>query len=235
VDLAAGRPDGPVRRVGYAPNPWAWTAWEYGPFAGRWDDPEDVYRVLYAASTALGCYLEVLAQFRPDPGLATDLETIEGDPDDIAYPTVPAGELDRAWIARRRLGDASLAGRYVDVGHSRTIGALRPHFLGRALTIGLPDFDASAVRLAAPRPFTQVISRFLYGSTLPSGDAPDGIEFFSRHGDDQRLWAIFERDADIGSTQSHLLSAVSAQVIAEDDPDLSDAMRIHHLRWTGRR
>jgi hypothetical protein len=234
VDLAVVQPEDPVRRVGYAPNPWAWTPWEYGPFTGRWDDPEDVYRVLYAASSALGCFLEVLAQFRPDPGLASDLETIEGDPDDIAYPTVPGGELDRAWIARRRLGEASLAGHYVDVGHSSTIAELRPHLLGRALTFGLPDFDASALRLAAPRPFTQVISRFLYSSTLSAGSAPDGIEFFSRHGDDQRLWAIFERDADIGSTESHLLSRVSSQVIAEDNPDLSDAMRIHHLRWTGR-
>ena len=55
--LAESRPDGPVYRVGHEPDPWAWTPWEYGPFTGRWDDPEDLYRVLYAASSPLGCFL----------------------------------------------------------------------------------------------------------------------------------------------------------------------------------
>jgi len=84
-----------VRRVGFEPDPWAWTPWEYGSFTGRWDDPEDLYRVLYAASTPLGCFLEVLAASRPDPGLAADLAEIEGDAADAASPSVGSGQVDR--------------------------------------------------------------------------------------------------------------------------------------------
>jgi hypothetical protein len=45
----AGDP-GPVWRVGYAPDPWAWTPWEYasdsGRFNGRWDDEDAKFRTL---------------------------------------------------------------------------------------------------------------------------------------------------------------------------------------------
>jgi hypothetical protein len=231
VGLAASRPDGPVYRVGHEPDPWAWTPWEYGPFTGRWDDPEDLYRVVYAASSPLGCFLEVLAPFRPDPELAAELAAIEGDGEDDAFPTMPTGRVDRAWLDRRRLGTATLAGNYVDVGHSRTIAELRPRFLGRALDAGLPDFDAATIRVAAPRSLTQDISRFLYGSTLPTGEAPSGIDFGSRHGDDQQLWAVFERDADIGSSRSNLLVDATSAIIVADDPDLREAMALHYLDW----
>lgn len=40
-----------VYRVGYQPDPWAWTPWEYagadGRFHGRWDDPDGTWRTLY--------------------------------------------------------------------------------------------------------------------------------------------------------------------------------------------
>jgi hypothetical protein len=156
VALAESRPDGPVYRVGHEPDPWAWTPWEYGPFTGRWDDPEDLYRVLYAASSPLGCFLEVLAVFRPDPVLAEELAAIEGGPDDDDFPTVPPGKVDRAWLERRRVGTATLEGRFVDVGHSHTIAELRPRFLQQAIDAALPDFDAAAIarrhRAHSPRP-----------------------------------------------------------------------------------
>ena len=44
--------DGLVYRVGYSPDPWAWVPWEYSPFTGRWDDPEALFRTIYAASSA---------------------------------------------------------------------------------------------------------------------------------------------------------------------------------------
>lgn len=59
-----------IYRVGYAPNPWEWTPWEYatdGRFAGRWDDPDGVWRTLYCGTSALACYLEVCAFARPSP------------------------------------------------------------------------------------------------------------------------------------------------------------------------
>lgn len=51
----------PIYRVGYAPNPWEWTPWQYatdGRFAGRWDDPDGVWCTVYCATSALACYLE---------------------------------------------------------------------------------------------------------------------------------------------------------------------------------
>uniref|UniRef100_UPI00404B39B8 RES domain-containing protein n=1 Tax=Georgenia sp. M64 TaxID=3120520 RepID=UPI00404B39B8 len=52
----------PVWRVGYAPDPWTWTPWQYaeaGRFSGRWDDPHGIWRSVYVGQSALACYLEV--------------------------------------------------------------------------------------------------------------------------------------------------------------------------------
>ena len=71
-----------VFRVGYAPDPFAWTPWQYandGRFDGRWDDPDGTYRTLYVADRLLGCLLEVLADFRPDLELLTALDAIVDD------------------------------------------------------------------------------------------------------------------------------------------------------------
>lgn len=90
-----------VYRVGYLPEPWNWTPWEYadnGRFDGRWDDPEGVWRTLYVGSSPLACYLEVLARFRPDPSLAADLAAIGEDEE---YPTLAAGELPMSWCDGR--------------------------------------------------------------------------------------------------------------------------------------
>jgi hypothetical protein len=70
VDLEVIRPAGRLFRVSRVPDPWAWPAWEYagadGTFGNRWDDPQAVYRVLYACSELQGCFVEVLSRFRPD-------------------------------------------------------------------------------------------------------------------------------------------------------------------------
>jgi hypothetical protein len=66
-------------RIGFAPEPFAWTPWEYaeaGRFDGRWDDPEGTYRTLYLGDSLLGVLLEVLARFRPDTALVEELATI---------------------------------------------------------------------------------------------------------------------------------------------------------------
>lgn len=48
--------EGLVFRVGYSPDPWAWVPREYSPFTGRWDDPEALFRTIYAASSAEACF-----------------------------------------------------------------------------------------------------------------------------------------------------------------------------------
>ena len=68
-----------------------------GRFNGRWDDPDGNYRTLYTGNTLLGCLLEVLAGFRPDPTLADDLDGIIEDPyDELVHPTPAPGIVPRA-------------------------------------------------------------------------------------------------------------------------------------------
>jgi hypothetical protein len=52
-------------------------------FGNRFDDPEGEYRVLYAASDRLTCFIECLACFRPDLKLLAASKEISG-PDDFA-------------------------------------------------------------------------------------------------------------------------------------------------------
>ena len=63
-----------------------------GRFGGPVDEASGEFRTIYAASTMLGCLLEVLAPLRPDPALAVELDAIvedEQDADD--FPTAAAG------------------------------------------------------------------------------------------------------------------------------------------------
>jgi hypothetical protein len=187
--LKARRWQGTIHRVGYAPHPWAWVPWQYGPFTGRWDDPfPNGYRVIYAGATPFACYVEVLANFRLDPDVADELTRLTPDPRDEVFATAPGGTVPRSWFGPRRLAQAELNGTYVDVQHADSIAALRPMFLGRARSLGLADFDGAAVRNSEPRDLTQQISRFLWESTNH-----DGVRFESRFGNDLRLYAIFER------------------------------------------
>ncbi len=131
--LACSDADGRVvHRVGYAPNPWAWTPWQYatdGRFGGRWDDPDGLWRTLYAGGSRLACYLEVLAVFRPDLVLSAELESIDETPQDAAdHPMLGLGQLPRAWLEPRRLGTAILRGWYAVPGGRQSLPTLRARF-----------------------------------------------------------------------------------------------------------
>lgn len=78
-------PSGEIYRLGRKPDPWAPPDWVWadldGTFGNRYDDPQSTYRVLYASSQRLGCFLETLARFRVDPKLAAELAEIQGEDD----------------------------------------------------------------------------------------------------------------------------------------------------------
>jgi hypothetical protein len=57
-----------------------------GPGRNRFDDPDAVYVVRYAASTLHGCLVETMARFRPHPDTETLLRSIENVDDDPAEP-----------------------------------------------------------------------------------------------------------------------------------------------------
>lgn len=95
-------------------------------------------------------------------------------------------------------------------------------FRGVARVFGLDDFDTAALKSARPRELTQQVSQHLWeAGSVSGGDLCDGIEFASRHGDDLKLWAIFERPQD-GDT-SLRLTQITPRHLTRDTPELLEA------------
>ena len=203
----------PLWRIGRAPDSWALAPWEAaapdGTFGNRFDDPESSYRVLYASSQRLGCFLETLARFRPDLTLLAELAGIAGEDDFL-----PLGAVPLVWLESRRIGSAHAEGRYADIGASDWIALLRGCLARACLEMGIADFDAAAQMLSSPRRLTQLVSREVYSRGF------DGILYRSRYGQELKNWALFE---------PVLLTAEREFQIAADDPDLHAALRLHRL------
>jgi hypothetical protein len=230
--LHATSPGGRLYRVGRRPDPWAFPDWANvgsdGTFGNRWDDPQGVYRVLYASSSRLGALVEVLARFRPDPHVLEILKEIE---DEEGAAAQPPGELEAAWLRRRCLGVAQVEGEFVDVGHSTSLAQLREALASRVLHYGLDDLDAATIRLSAPRGFTQEISRYVYDRSTPQGQRRfAGIAYRSRLGDEFRNWAIFESP---GSALPWIGEPETAAIEA-DDPDFLRALQLLGVRLVER-
>lgn len=230
--LHAVSPDKPLYRIARLPDPWAWPDWANvgndGTFGNRWDDPQGLYRVLYASSSKLGAFMEVLARFRPDPHILEALKEIE-DEDGPAFQS--PGELDVAWLRNRCLGDAEVTGDFVDVGHGASLAHLRSALASRVLHHGLDDLDAAAVRLSAPRRFTQEISRYVYDRSTPEGQRRfAGIAYRSRLGDEFQNWAIFEAPGSAVPWEG----ATGIAAIEPDDPDLIRALELLGVRMVAR-
>ncbi len=226
--LSTTRSDGQVWRVGYRPDPWAWPSWQYatnGRFTGRWDDADGNFRTIYAGAHLLGCLLEVLACFRPDPELAAQLTDIVDDDPSGPHPTSQPGAVPRSWLKPRAAASAELNGAYAAVTNTHSVAHLRPAFLHRAHELGLDDLDAATLKDARPRALTQEVATYIYETT-----DLDGVQFHSRHGDDHTLWAIFERPGD-PDISPRLHRPVSHDLTA-DHPEIQEAFRIHHLNWT---
>lgn len=216
-----------VYRVGRAPRPWSFTPWRYaekGVFQGRWDDPEGEYRVLYVAASTFGAFVEVLADFRPDPALIAGLTEI--DDESQASTTIPPGQVPISWLQGRVLVEGRLSGTFADVGHSRSLATLRRELAPLVVKFKIPELDGSAVRASAPRSFTHRISRYLY--LCLDSDRPQfaGVFYRSKHGDELKNWGIFER----GGNQLPLQASV-AHLLRRKLAALDRAMRLHHLEW----
>jgi hypothetical protein len=210
-----------VFRIGFPPEPWAWSDWSWavdGRFDSRWDDSAGNFRTVYGGSTLLGCLLEVLACFRPDPVLAVELEGIvEGAGDAAEHPTIAAGTVPADWAESRIIGTAALTGRFCAVTSTATLAALRPRFISVALSMGLKDFDSASLKDGRPRALTQAVARHLHDAS-----DVDGLTFASRLGDEVKLWAIFERAED--PPLSPTLTDVENRRLSLDDPDVVRAI-----------
>lgn len=218
----------PVWRVGFSPDLWAWSGWQYatnGRFPGRWDDANGNFRTIYAGSSLLACLLEVLAHFRRDAHLAAELEDIdEDDLDRYTHSTMEPGLVPRQWLDPRSIASGTLTGTFCVVAAFETVATLYPQFIGQALAVGLADFDSAALKDARPRELTQSVATWLYENT-----DVDGVSFSSRHGEDLTLWAVFERPED-GSI-SACLSNLGHHSFTDAEAELIRAFQLLDLRW----
>lgn len=185
MPLDTRKPPAEIYRVARKPDPWQPPDWSRantdGTFGNRFDDPSGYYRVLYAASQLVSCFVETLARFRPDLALRAELSEIEGEDD-----FVPLGEVPLEWCEQRLIGSAAADGDYADIYTSAWIAHLRPRLADECLRLGLQELDAALLQSAAPRRISQLASREAYDLGCP------GIYYRSRYGHDLENWAIFE-------------------------------------------
>ena len=214
--LESRAPNGPLYRIGRWPDPWQPPDWAHahsdGTFGNRFDDPQAYYRVIYASSQRLGCFLETLARFRPDLTLLAELAEIEGEDDFTPLATVPA-----TWPRTRLIGTANADGQYADVYAPEWIAWLRRELASTAVALGLSEIDATTLQAGRPRQLTQQASLLVFRNGY------DGIFYRSRYGHSIENWAMFE---------PFPLRNTAGAAIAVDDPDLHAALRILGLTMT---
>jgi hypothetical protein len=107
---------------------------------------------------------------------------------------------------------------------SGSVAALYPHFIGLALASGSGDFDTAALKDAQPRQLTQAVASWLYEHT-----DFDGVAFASRHGDDLKLWAVFERPDDPSITAN--IHDVTVEELQHENPEIRRALHQLGLQW----
>lgn len=217
MNLESKRPAGPLFRVGRDDDAWAVPDWAYakedGTFGNRFDDPAGVYRVLYASSQRMGCFIETLARFRVDVSFVADLALMENGEDDFTA----FGTVRRAWIKGRCIGTANVEGEYADLYALGWVSHLRTALAGIAVKLGMKDFDLSSLEPAEPRVLTQQAGRIAF----EFGYA--GVFYHSRYGHSIENWAIFE---DWTMPDRFPIHQPNSRKVAEDDPDLLEALRI---------
>ncbi len=214
MELESRRPADSIYRLGRRPNAWQPPEWflahSDGTFGNRFDDPEGYYRVLYASSQRLACFVETLARFRPDLSLLAELDAIQGANDYVALGTLP-----RDWLTVRTMGTAETAGSFADIYGVAWVSQLRRTLAAEALRLGLKDIDLSSLERAEPRRLTQLGSRQAYAQGFA------GIFYRSRFGQTLENWAIFE---------PFPLEHSTSQEFSADDADLLEALRLLGIR-----
>lgn len=214
--LESKQPPNPIFRVARVPDPWQPPDWSRalpdGTFGNRFDDPKANYRVLYASSHEVGCYVETLARFRPDFSLLAEFNEIEGDDDSF-----PLGEVPNEWCDARLVGAASANGNYADVYASGWVSYLRGNLAGECLRLGIKDLDAGILQNQSPRLITQLASLRTYEHGF------SGVYYRSRFGHDLENWALFE--------PFHMTQTGSKRIFV-GDPALKNALDRLGLKLT---
>jgi hypothetical protein len=214
-------PTGPLYRIAWGTEPWEYPDWKRAgtdsssqahTFGNRFDDPNAEYRVLYAASQFVSCYVEVLARFRPDYALLAELRAMDGEDD---YQQI--GIVSDEWFENRFIGIAEVEGNYADLYSPAWVSHLRSRLQPLCVELGLPDFDVSVLIQATKRIVTQRASSMVYDL-----GAFAGIYYASRQGLGLENWALFEFKAIIKPL-------IPVQQVSKIDPSLKQALEILHL------
>jgi hypothetical protein len=217
--LLARSPEGPLYRVARKPDPWGFPDWSWAArdpsgavtFGNRFDDPNGKYRVLYAASQPLACYVETLARFRPDMPLKEELKAIRGE-DDFQ----PIGLVPDEWFATRLLGKATVVGRFAELYTAGWVSHLRSRLAPLCDQLGLGEFDLSALIQAKDRLISQTASDVVHDLAPYAG-----IYYSSRYGQNLENWAIFEYVSKI--------IPLEVRAVSKTDPELLEALEILRL------
>jgi RES domain len=214
LPLEIKSPTQAIHRVARYPDAWQlpdWSRAKDGTFGNRFDDPESEYRVLYASSHEVSCFVETLARFRPDLTLLEELKKIEGDDDFL-----PLGEVPLSWYSNRVIGTASADGNYADIYAAEWIALLRRKLVSDCLRLGIRDLDASELQNSSPRTLTQLVSRVVYDMGLA------GVYYRSRYGHNLENWALFEPGR---------IHRMKSSRFDHQHPALIEAMRILGLKF----
>lgn len=148
----------------------------------------------------------------------------EADEDAENFPTIRPGQVDPSWLEPRCVARAALYGTYCRVTASESIAELYPVFIATTLGEGHDDFDAALLKDSGARKITRAVAAHLY---LQPGI--DGVEFTSRHGDEVRMWAVFEQPHD--PPISGHLTKLGEFSLEPDHPELLEAFRLLGLEW----
>lgn len=207
--------DSEVFRLGYGQDAWSWPPWQYTG-KGRWDSPDDSYRVLYASTARLAPFMETLASLQPEPALEAQLLLIDVGVDESWRP----GRVPADWLDRRSLGCAFVrGGKFAHLGHSKSLA-----FLKRAFRTVLSVFDAGRLDAGdlrdsseSDRRLTQRLSQLVH-ACRDGNDQPEfnGIYYESRLGDEFDNWAVFE---------PFVVQDRRSEAVPVDDSDFREAVR----------
>ena len=208
-------PTAPLFRLGRKPDPWTPPDWSRaqpdGTFGNRFDDPQGNYRVLYAATQRVSCFVETLARFRLDISLIAELQAIAGEDDYVPLGTVPSD-----WCEPRMMGEATVTGTYAEIYGAGWVSHLRHELASECVVLGIKDLDDSVLQQGEPRRLTQLASLKVNEAGL------DGIYYRSRYGHDLENWALFE-PFEISSPEIPI-------AVRPDDVDLQEGCRLLGLK-----
>jgi hypothetical protein len=219
-EIDGASPSARLFRLGRAPDPCSWNDWSYahsdGTFGNRWDDPDSEYRVLYASTQRLACFLETIGRFPGDPKVKAGLDEIELEAGETDHAVGPGQLRVDDWLPPRRISTAGVDGDFAVVGSSVSLAYLHNQVVHLLSDFGLEELDAGALR-SVQRELTQTISRIVFECSAAGGRRQfDGIHYLSRYGDEFENWGIFE---------PAIIDSEQPEEIRVDDPDLVEAAR----------